>query len=55
MQIENQELRETLLALTVRAGGEILITWEEINALDLEHLTVTRDEEGVRLVWDAQS
>lgn len=52
---ENEQLAEALLALTVRVGGEILITWEEINALDLENLTITRDEEGIRLVWNAQA
>ena len=50
---KNELLREALLALTVRVGGEILITWAEVNNLDLEKLSITKDEEGIRLVWDA--
>ena len=49
---EHDLLKEALLALTVRVGGEILITWAEINNLDLENLTITKDEEGIRLVWE---
>jgi len=50
---KNELLREALLALTVRVGGEILITWAEVNNLNPENLAITEDEEGIRLVWES--